>query len=53
MCIFSLITVSNTPPTVFARSGGMVVITVLLSIAMFLLVIGLIVVLVLGGKGKK
>ncbi|XP_040181358.1 uroplakin-2 [Rana temporaria] len=44
---------SNAPPTVFARSGGMVVITVLLSIAMFLLVIGLIVVLVLGGKRKK
>ncbi|XP_073458548.1 uroplakin-2 [Aquarana catesbeiana] len=44
---------SNTLPVVFARSGGMVVITVLLSVAMFLLLIGLIVVLVLGGKGKK
>ncbi|XP_077313030.1 uroplakin-2 [Lithobates pipiens] len=44
---------SNTVPVIFARSGGMVVITVLLSIAMFLLVVGLIVVLVLGGKGEK
>ncbi|XP_040281262.1 uroplakin-2 isoform X2 [Bufo bufo] len=38
---------------VFRRSGGMVVITVLLSIAMFLLVIGLIAVVVLGGRGSK
>ncbi|KAG8569476.1 hypothetical protein GDO81_014427 [Engystomops pustulosus] len=43
----------KTLPATFARSGGMVVITVLLSIAMFLLVVGLIVVLVLGGKGAK
>ncbi|XP_075695035.1 uroplakin-2 [Rhinoderma darwinii] len=41
------------PPAVFRRSGGMVVITVILSIAMFLLLVGLIVVLVLGGRGKK
>ncbi|KAM5132152.1 uroplakin-2 [Mantella aurantiaca] len=43
----------GSPSVVFARSGGMVVITVLLSIAMVLLIVGLIVVLVLGGKGKK
>ncbi|KAM3923077.1 uroplakin-2 [Leptodactylus fuscus] len=41
------------PDTVFRRSGGMVVITVLLSIAMFLLLAGLIAVLVLGGRGAK
>ncbi|XP_044147209.1 uroplakin-2 [Bufo gargarizans] len=40
-------------PDVFRRSGGMVVITVLLSIAMFLLVGGLIAVVVLGGRGSK
>ncbi|XP_068096945.1 uroplakin-2 [Hyperolius riggenbachi] len=45
--------VQPSPPVTFARSGGMVVITVLLSISMFFLVIGLIVVLVLGGRGKK
>ncbi|XP_072282786.1 uroplakin-2 [Pyxicephalus adspersus] len=44
---------SSAPLDVFARSGGMVVITVLLSIAMFLLIVGLIVVIVLGGRGKK
>ncbi|XP_018421640.1 PREDICTED: uroplakin-2 [Nanorana parkeri] len=43
---------TDIPPVVFARSGGMVVITVILSTAMFLLIVGLIVALVLGGKGK-
>ncbi|KAM8927701.1 uroplakin-2 [Pelodytes ibericus] len=44
---------NSAPATIFARSGGMVVITVLLSIAMFLLVVLLIVTLVLKGGGKK
>lgn len=51
--VFTTKTVAQAPPTTFRRSGGMVVITVLLSIAMFLLVPGLIVALVLGGKSKK
>ncbi|XP_073418492.1 uroplakin-2 [Dendrobates tinctorius] len=50
---FATKTVLLGPPSVFRRSGGMVVITVLLCIAMFLLVVGLIVVLVLSGRGKK
>ncbi|XP_056397672.1 uroplakin-2 [Hyla sarda] len=50
---FTTKTILSAPPTVFARSGGMVVITVILSVAMFLLVVGLIAVLVLGGRGKK
>ncbi|XP_073513952.1 uroplakin-2 [Phyllobates terribilis] len=50
---FATKTVLQGPSTEFRRSGGMVVITVLLSIAMFLLVVGLIVVLVLSGRGKK
>lgn len=33
-----------------ARTGGMVVITVLLSVAMFLLVVGLVIVLGLGAR---
>uniref|UniRef100_A0A8D0GI02 Uroplakin 2 n=1 Tax=Sphenodon punctatus TaxID=8508 RepID=A0A8D0GI02_SPHPU len=37
-------------PPEMARSGGMVVITVLLSIAMFLLLVGLIAVLVIAGR---
>ncbi|KAM4015220.1 uroplakin-2 [Anomaloglossus baeobatrachus] len=50
---FATKTVLLAPPSDFRRSGGMVVITVILSIAMFLLVVGLIVVLVLSGRGKK
>ncbi|XP_063798006.1 uroplakin-2 isoform X2 [Pseudophryne corroboree] len=44
---------SGMPPVTFARSGGMVVITVILSVAMLLLVVGLITVLVLGGRSTK
>ncbi|XP_053547281.1 uroplakin-2 [Bombina bombina] len=40
----------QTVPDKMARSGGMVVITVLLSVAMFLLLIGLVITLVLGGR---
>ncbi|OCT56780.1 uroplakin-2 [Xenopus laevis] len=47
---FSTRTVSQTVPDIMARSGGMVVITVLLSIAMFVLVVGLIAVIVTGRK---
>ncbi|XP_075046027.1 uroplakin-2 [Mixophyes fleayi] len=50
---FNTANVQNYLPEIFARSGGMIVITVILSVAMFLLVVGLIVVLVLGGKAKK
>ncbi|OCT72444.1 hypothetical protein XELAEV_18035424mg, partial [Xenopus laevis] len=47
---FSTRSVSQTVPDIMARSGGMVVITVLLSIAMFVLLVGLIAVLVIGRK---
>ncbi|KAG9467571.1 uroplakin-2 [Eleutherodactylus coqui] len=50
---FTTETVSAAPPVTFRRSGGMVVITVLLAIAMVLLLVGLIVVLALGGRGAK
>ncbi|KAM9299051.1 uroplakin-2 [Gastrophryne carolinensis] len=42
----------GSPETTFARSGGMVVITVILSVAMFLLIVGIIVVIALGGRSK-
>ncbi|KAM4704063.1 uroplakin-2 [Rhinophrynus dorsalis] len=50
---FTTINMSSTVPEIMARSGGMVVITVLLSTAMFLLIGGLIGTLVIGGTGRK
>uniref|UniRef100_A0A803K0N2 Uroplakin 2 n=1 Tax=Xenopus tropicalis TaxID=8364 RepID=A0A803K0N2_XENTR len=47
---FSTRTVYPAVANIMARSGGMVVITVLLSIAMFVLLAGLIAVLILGRK---
>ncbi|XP_075437600.1 uroplakin-2 [Ascaphus truei] len=49
---FTTENVLSAPPEVFARSGGMVVITVLLSLAMFILIIGLICILAMGGRKK-
>uniref|UniRef100_A0A8C5Q0A0 Uroplakin-2 n=1 Tax=Leptobrachium leishanense TaxID=445787 RepID=A0A8C5Q0A0_9ANUR len=43
----------TSPSETFARSGGMVVITVILSVAMFLLIVMLIVALVVKGGAKK
>ncbi|KAM4650935.1 uroplakin-2 [Discoglossus pictus] len=52
--VYNFTTLKNdtVPEELMARSGGMVVITVLLSIAMFLLIVGLIVVLAMTGRKK-